>query len=77
MLAGGAFARFMLFEQAVADQKLNAALADFERGDHALGAALPEASCTESGCRFMGHITDCCYDLNQGFSPTFGYEFGL
>ena len=51
--------RFKLFEQAVADQKLNAALADLDRRDHehAPGAALTEASCTDGGCWFMGHVT--------------------
>ena len=52
--------RLMLFQQPVADQKLNAALADLDRRDHgdAPGAALAEASCTESGCRFVGHLTN-------------------
>ena len=51
--------RLMLFQQPVAYQKLNAALADLDRRDHgdAPGAALPEASCTESGCWFMCHVT--------------------
>ena len=61
--------RFMLFEQAVADQKLNAALADLDRGNHgdAPGAALPEASGTDGGCRFMDHVTGCYYVINGDF----------
>ena len=49
----------VLFQQPVADQKLNAALADLDgrNHDHAPGAALAEASCTDGGCRFMGHVT--------------------
>jgi hypothetical protein len=51
--------RFMLFEQAVADQQRDTALADLDRRDHGNtpGAALAEASCTECGCWFMGHVT--------------------
>jgi len=69
----------MLFEQAVADQKLNAALADLDRGNHgdAPGAALPEASGTDGGCRFMGHVTGCYYGINGGCGPIFRYDFGL
>jgi hypothetical protein len=58
--------RFMLFEQAVANQQRDATLADLDRRDHgdALGAALTEASCTECGCWFMGHVTGCYYAIN-------------
>jgi hypothetical protein len=58
----------VLFEQPVADQKLYAAFANFDgrNHDHAPGAALAEASCTEGGCRFISHITDCYYDINMG-----------
>jgi hypothetical protein len=47
--------RFMLSEQAVADQKLDATHANLDRRNHrdAPGAALAEASCTECGCWFM------------------------
>tara|TARA_R110000824_G_scaffold149838_1_gene320193 strand:+ start:768 stop:1346 length:579 start_codon:yes stop_codon:yes gene_type:complete len=71
--------RLVLFQQPVAYQKLNAALADLDRRDHgdAPGAALTEASCTECGCWFMGHVTDCYYYINKGFSPTFRYGIGL
>ena len=48
--------RPVLFQQPVAYQKLNAALADLDHGD-APGAALTEASCTDGGCWFMGHVT--------------------
>ena len=50
----------VLFQQPVAYQKLNAALADLDRRDHgdAPGAALTEASCTDSGCWFLGHVTN-------------------
>ena len=56
---GMAVIRLVLFQQPVADQKLNAALADLDRRDHgdAPGAALAEASCTECGCGFIGHVT--------------------
>ena len=69
----------MRFEQPVVDQKLDTTLADFDRRNHdnAPGAALAEASCTDGGCRFMGHVTGCYYGINGEFCPTFGYEFGL
>ena len=62
--------RLVLFQQPVADQKLNAALADLDRRDHgdAPGAALAEASCTDGGCRFMGHVTGCYYNINNDIS---------
>ena len=71
--------RLMLFQQPVADQKLNAALADLDRRDHgdAPGAALAEASCTDGGCWFMGHVTTCYYGIILGFGPAFRYDFGL
>ncbi|MDC0033321.1 hypothetical protein OAJ57_02010 [Alphaproteobacteria bacterium] len=52
--------RFMLLEQAVADQQRDTTFADLDRCDHgdAPGAALAEASCTDGGCRFMFHLTD-------------------
>jgi hypothetical protein len=56
---GMTVAHLVLFQQPVADQKLNAALADLDRRNHgdAPGAALAEASCTDGGCWFMGHVT--------------------
>jgi hypothetical protein len=55
------------FQQPVADQKLNAALADLDgrNHDHAPGAALAEASCTDGGCGFRGHLTNCYYVINM------------
>ena len=52
--------RFMLFEQAVADQQRDTTLADLDRcgQDNAPGAALTQASCTDGGCRFVGHVTE-------------------
>ena len=69
--------RFMLFEQAVVDQKRDTTLTDLDRRDHdhAPGAALPEASCTGGGCRFMGHVSLCYYGINGQIHPTFGYDF--
>ena len=57
--------RFMLFEQAVADQQRDTARAYFDRHDHgdAPGAALSEASSAGGGCRFVNHVTDCYYDI--------------
>jgi hypothetical protein len=57
---GMTVARLALFQQTVADQQLDATPADLDRRDHdnAPGAALAEASCTDGGCRFMGHITN-------------------
>ncbi len=51
--------RFMLFEQAVADQQCDTARAYFDRRDHgdAPGAALSEASSAGGGCRFVNHVT--------------------
>ena len=71
--------RFLPFQQPVADQQLDATPADLDRRDHdhTPGAALAEASGTDGGCGFMGHVTDCYYDINGEFCPTFGYEFGL
>jgi hypothetical protein len=72
-------ARLVLFQQPVTDQQLDATPADLDRRDHdhTPGAALAEASGTDGGCGFMGHVTDCYYDINGEFCPTFGYEFGL
>ena len=58
--------RLMLFQKPVADQQRNATPADLDRcdHDHAPGAALAEASCTERGCRFMNHVTCCYYVIN-------------
>ena len=52
--------RFLLFEQAVANQQRDAALSDLDRGNHgnASGAALAEASCTDGDCWFIGHVTN-------------------
>ena len=56
---GSPVMRLMLFEQAVAHQKRDAALAYFDRRDHdhAFSAASAQPSCTNSGCRFMGDVT--------------------
>ena len=58
--------RFMLFEQAVADQQRDTTLADLDRRDHdhASRAALSEASYTCGGCWCVGHVTNCYYDIN-------------
>ena len=66
--------RLVLFQQPVADQQLDATAADLDRcdHDHALGAARAEASCTDGGCRYMGHLTICYYVINRGTGPTFG-----
>ena len=64
----------ILLQQPVADQQLDATAADLDRcdHDHALGAARAEASCTDGGCRYMGHLTICYYVINRGTGPTFG-----
>jgi hypothetical protein len=51
--------RLVVLEQPVGDQKFNAALAYLNRRNHGYtpGAALAQASCTDNGCRFMGHVT--------------------
>ena len=69
----------VLLQKPVADQQFDATPADLDRCDHdnTPGAALAEASCTDGGCRFMGHVTGCYYDINGEFYQTFGYEFGL
>ena len=71
---GMTVARLVLFQQPVADQQLDATLADLDRcgQDNAPGAALAEASCTGGGCRFMGHVTGCYYATNGGYGPTVG-----
>ena len=71
--------RLMLLQQPVADQKLDASLADFDRRNHgdAFSAALAQASGTGGGCRFMGHVTGCYYDINIEFCPTFGSDMNL
>ena len=55
---GMTVARLVLFQQPVADQKLNTALADLDRRDHdhTPGATLAEASCTNGGCGFSEHV---------------------
>ena len=52
--------RLVLLQQPVADQQLDATPADLDRRNHdnAPGAALTEASCTDGGCRFLGHVTN-------------------
>jgi hypothetical protein len=74
---GMTVARLVLFQQPVADQQLDATLADFDRGDHdnAPGAALAEASCTGGGCWFVHHVTGCYYYINREFCPTFRCDF--
>ena len=64
--------RLVLFQQPVADQKLDTALADFDRRnhDHAPRAALAEASCTDGGCGFGIHLTNCYNDINIEFRPS-------
>ena len=58
--------RLVLLEQPVADQQLNATLADLDRcdHDHAPGAALAEASGTGGRCRFVSHVTGWYYVIN-------------
>ena len=58
----------VLFEQPVVDQKLYATHADLDgrNHNHAPGAALAEASCTDCGCGFISHITNCYYDIIMG-----------
>ena len=58
--------RLVLFQQPVPDQKLDATRADFDRRDHdhARGAALAEASCTDGGWWFGIHLTACYYAIN-------------
>jgi hypothetical protein len=72
-------AGLVLFQQPVADQQRDTTLADLDRRDHgdAPGAALTEASCTESRCWFVVHVTDCYYVIKGGIGPTFRYGFGL
>ena len=57
--------RFMLFEQAVADQQRDTARADLDwrDHDHAPGAALTEASCAGGRCWFVGHATSGYYEI--------------
>ena len=52
---GMTVAHLVLFEQPVVDQKLDATHPNLDgcNHDHASGAALAEASCTECGCWFM------------------------
>jgi hypothetical protein len=66
---GMTVARLVLFQQPVADQQRDTTLADLDRCDHdnTPGAALAEASCTDGGCRFMGHVTGCYYGINGQF----------
>ena len=65
--------RLVLFEQAAAHQKRDAATPNLDRRnhDHAPGAALAEASSTDSRCWFMGHVTGCYCAINRGYSLTF------
>ena len=58
--------RLVLLQQPAANQQPDATLANLDRRDHdnTPGAALAEASCTDGGCRFMGHVTGCYYDIN-------------
>jgi hypothetical protein len=62
----------VLFQQPVADQQRDTTLTDLDgrNHNHAPGAALAKASCTESGCWFMGHVTGCYYVINGGFCLT-------
>ena len=57
---GFSVARLVLLQQPAANQQPDATLADLDRRDHdhAPGAALAEASSTDGGCGFVGHITD-------------------
>ena len=66
-------------EQPVAHQKPVTALADLDRRDHdhAPGAVLTEASCTDGGFRFVGHVTGCYYDSNKGHGPTVGIQLSV
>ena len=58
----------MPFQQPVADQKFDATRANLDRRNHnhASGAALAEASCTDCGWCIRSHITDCYYAYSQG-----------
>ena len=63
----------VLFQQPVVDQKLYATHPNLDgrNHNHAPGAALAEASCTECGCRFISHITDCYCDIKMDKCLTF------
>jgi hypothetical protein len=63
----------VLLQQPVVDQQRDATLADLDGRNHdnSSGAALAEASCTEGGCRFISHITDCYYDIIMDKCLTF------
>ncbi len=54
-------ARLVLLQQPVANQQLDATLADLDRCNHdnAPGAALAEAPCTGGRCWFVDHVTSC------------------
>ena len=58
-------ARLVLLLQPVADQKLDATLARFDRRNHdnAPDTVLAEAPCTDGECRFVSHVT-CYYEIN-------------
>jgi hypothetical protein len=64
----------VLFKQPVVDQKLYAAHPNLDGRNHdrASGAALAEASCTECGCGFNVHITNCYYDIFVDKCPILG-----
>jgi len=64
---GMTVACLVLFQQPVADRKLDATFAYLDRRDHdnTPGAALAEASCTGGGCWFMGHVADCYYGIKN------------
>ena len=65
---GMTVACLVLFQQPVADRKLDATFAYLDRRDHdnTPGAALAEASCTDCRCGFVVHVTDCNYDILFG-----------
>ena len=58
-----------IFNTDQGNQQRDATLADL---DHALGAALAEAPCTERGCRFVNYVTGCYYDINGENDSTVG-----
>jgi len=66
---GMTIASLVVFQQPVADQQLDAGLTTFEgrNHDYTPGAALAEASCTDGGCGFMGHVTNCYYVIKRDF----------
>jgi hypothetical protein len=67
---GFSVARLVLLQQPAANQQPDATLTNLDQRDHdhAPGAALAEASSTDGGCRFIGHVTGCYYIINNDIS---------